>query len=159
MIGIFHSSKECTTHSERRIQTLTSAGDKLDLVRGWTLLHHEAIDVSGTLRHRWTGLSCVLPPDVVGPHGVDVKTVDTSCIKKNYILYYATVKGFDAEAWSCQNFFPRLGKVLKRRVSDDMGATCAVSDGADEASSVGFDGGASPALRVCSESNFYSKLA
>ena len=60
-----------------------------------------------TRRHRFTSLLCLLPPDVVGPPVVDVEKGDNSCTKKDYSMHDVTVTSFDAEAWSCQNFFSR----------------------------------------------------
>ena len=121
-------------HAVRTFQTVARAAEK-------NLIWHEVglyfitkeSDGNTTLRHRFTGLSCVLPPDVVWRRWTTAPSNSTS------VCTTPTVTGFDPEAWSNQNIFPRLDKVFKRQVSDDMGATWAVSDGTDEASSVGTD--------------------
>ena len=111
-----------------------SAGDKLDLLRGWLLLHHKGKrrehDIAAPFHRPLVPVAAQCRCPLV----VDVEKVDNSCIKKNCSMHDVKAAGVDADAWSCQNIFPRLGRVLTRRVSEELG------------SSVGTDRGELPAL-------------
>lgn len=74
MTGIFHSLKKVYETVGWMFQTLARA---LETNLIWPEVGHCYIlkdsDGSTTLRHGFTGLSCVPAPDVVGPPGVEVE--------------------------------------------------------------------------------------